>query len=54
VAGVEPISEIMSKLRMTRAFVKRANVAGDLAFSDSRQKAAVSSTDMVSGEGNGS
>ena len=53
VAGVEPVSEMLSKLSMTLAFVKLSKRVGDLAFTDSQQKAAISSTDVVSREDNG-
>lgn len=52
-SGVEPVSEMLSKLRMTLAFVKLSKCVGDLAFTDSQQKAAVGSTDVVSRGDNG-
>ncbi|KAJ7409633.1 hypothetical protein WISP_113191 [Willisornis vidua] len=53
VAGVQPISGMLSKQRMTLPFVKLSKRVGDLALPDSQQKAAVSSTDAVSREDNG-
>lgn len=44
---------MLSKLRVTLAFVKLSKRVRDLAFTDSQQKAAVSSTDVVSREDNG-
>ncbi|KAK2525782.1 hypothetical protein Q9966_011031 [Columba livia] len=53
VAGVEPVSEMLSKLRTTLAFVKLSKHVGDLVFTVSQEKATVSSTDVVSREDNG-
>lgn len=44
---------MLSKLRMTLAFVKLSKHVGDLVFTVSQEKATVSSTDVVSREDNG-